>query len=426
MRDRRPVNLWRVLLKAGLGCRTLSLSAGLGRNTVSMICHGHHGGTRATWERITKALAGMGIRATVEELRSPLLPGEVAWCDRAAAGRMGDLAGARRPGLVRVAPGELWPVRAKGGGQQNGGGQDMLSSAVWERLGLRANPWREPSGRNDLYLTTAMRECAGAVEQCCQEHGFLAICGEIGSGKTTVLRYALDPLYDNAQYAISHVCCLARERANARSIQEAMLRDLAGDVSIPSSHESLTRKVKGTVHHLLGQGIHPALIIDEAQALHPSALPFLKRIREECSRGFMAGCAVILIGQTNAQPDLRRKLQLASVQEVSRRVTIYDLPGLGPALGDYVQWRMARAGAGNRKPVEDAALAALAAHYKTTDPRSGREAWLPVGPQEIEQVLTTAMTLAVKYGESRVTARYVHMALGEVCREPAAAEGGGA
>lgn len=407
-----PVGLWAATLRAGLGLVTLSAAAGLGRNTASMIAHGGRSGTAESWRKLQQALSVAGQPLSMEELRRPLSAAEVRWCRQQAERLQATHAAMQIIPLRHIRPDQLW--RPETFGERNKESKTMiLTSNVWSRLGLRDNPFREPTSSRDLYMTAEMESCAAMIQQAAREQGFLAVVGRIGSGKTTTLRAAIEPLLESPQYAICHVQALARERINARTVLEAMVKDLAGEGErIPASLEALTRKVRTHVQGLLQQRINPVLIIDEAQALHPTTFSFLKRIREVCSRGFTSGCAVILVGQSDATPDLRIKLGLPSVQEVARRISVYELPCLAGDLAGYVQHRFQRAGAGNRKVIDDAALAALGHHF-----REGG-----IAPQEVEQILVPAMVLAARIGESRITLDVLSKVMGRLVMPPAEGE----
>lgn len=438
----RPVRMWSAILRNGLGVMRASIESGLSRNQLLAVCKGRRGCRRDLPAKVYAALARLGCELERFGVRSPgdlLLPlsdREAAAC-RARSDRLRRASGRDTvllPAVVHVTVDDYWPGDRPDGlgatADKNRRDTEMLTSTTWRALGMTSNPWRPPRGKDDLFLTRDMRACADLVEQACREQDFLALVGEVGCGKTTVLRYALEPLALSAQYAISHVMALARERVNARVILEAMARDFEGaETHIARSIESLTRQVCDHVQGLLRRNVAPVLVIDEAQALHASALAPLKRIRELTAVGYEAGCAVILVGQTGAQPDLKMKLSLPTVQEVARRVTVVELGGLGEAIPEYLAWRWKRAGAGNRKVVDDAAVAALMAHFGGAADARGRGAdrrW-SVGPQELEQVLSPAMTLAARAGEGRVTVATLSKVLRNF-REPEASgdEKGGA
>jgi type II secretory pathway predicted ATPase ExeA len=412
--------MWSAILRNGLGVVQVSLRAGLCRNQLLAVVKGTRGCRRELPGKVYDALVGLGCELGRFGVRSPadlMLPidsaAEVRWCrERSRAIGRGTPDTVEIPAFARVAAGDYWKGegrRVKGettaDGTQPTEDGGMITSEVWTHFGLKANPWRPPAGPQDLYLTPAMRTTAELLRQAARDLDFVAIAGEVGCGKTTCLRYALEPLAVNPQYRISHLISLARERVNARAIQTALLMDLSGDdVRVPSSAERLSRRVKEAVHTLLRGGQSPVLVIDQAQSLSPAALVCLKTIRDDYARGYSAGVAVLLSGQSGetVKPDLKRVLGLPSVREVALRITVLDLPPLGEHLSGYVLDRFARAGAGNRKVLTDEAMSALTAHFART----------AITPLEVHSLLSSAMELAWRAGQERVTAQVLAQILG--------------
>jgi type II secretory pathway predicted ATPase ExeA len=147
------------------------------------------------------------------------------------------------------------------------------------------------------------------------------------------------------------------------------------------------------------------LVIDQAQWLSPTALVALKTLRDDMARGYSAGVGVLLSGQSgpSVKPDLKRVLDLPSVREVALRITVLDLPPLGDHLAGYVLDRFTRAGAGNRKVLTDEALTV---HFART----------AITPLEVHSLLSSAMELAWRAGQERVTAQVLAQILGTMKR----------
>lgn len=431
--DKKPIRLWAAVLLGGLGLRTLSRLAGLGRNTVSMIGHGRNGGTPETWQRIIEGFRRAGVDVaglSVEELRRPLTPAETAWCEARGRRMQSTRATVRVPALQHISVADYWRstrgdsadsaessatrLAQRGGAGWPGRGPgrrcNMISHDVLRHFGLARDPFLPPANRADLYVSARLRALEELVQETARRRGMLAIAGDVGSGKTIAVRRALQPLADDpARYRICYVQTLNREAVNARALLEAVLRDTAGgETTVPASPEALTRKVARTCGALIERNVSPLLVIDEAQALQTRALRPIKRLVEITGSGYLPGLGVILVGQS---PELLERLEQPNVRELRARLHVEPMGGLGEELGPYINWRFKRAGA-RREVVARGAVRAIARHYRRAVP-GGKflEADL-CGPLTVEADLTRALRLAHDRGERQVTAQVIHEVLG--------------
>ena len=180
--------------------------------------------------------------------------------------------------------------------------------------------------------------------------GFIAITGEIGTGKTTLLRYLLRSFNKNLPVAFLTQTCLN---------PEDLLRALCQEFSLP--HEN---KGKPEMIELFGafqveqyrQGQYVILILDEAQNLPSETLEEIRMLSNldtdnECL------LQVILVGQ----PPLRRKLQHRELRQLYQRVEVsYHLEPLDQQeLKDYIRYRLATAGRTDPELFDDNAMEAI-------------------------------------------------------------------
>jgi general secretion pathway protein A len=180
--------------------------------------------------------------------------------------------------------------------------------------------------------------------------GFIVITGEIGTGKTTLLRYLLRSFNKNLPVAFLTQTCLN---------PEDLLRALCQEFSLP--HEN---KGKPEMIELFGafqveqyrQGQYVILILDEAQNLPSEALEEIRMLSNldtdnECL------LQVILVGQ----PPLRRNLQHRELRQLYQRVEVsYHLEPLDQQeLKDYIRYRLATAGRTDPELFDDDAMEAI-------------------------------------------------------------------
>ena len=180
--------------------------------------------------------------------------------------------------------------------------------------------------------------------------GFIVITGEIGTGKTTLMRYLLRSFDENLPIALLTQTCLQPEE---------LLRTLCQEFSLP--HEN---KGKAEMIELFGsflvekysQKQYVILILDEAQNLPIETLEEIRMLSnldadDECL------LQIILVGQ----PPLRTKLQRRGLRQLYQRIEVsYHLEPLDrQELKDYIRYRLATAGRVGTELFDDTAMEAI-------------------------------------------------------------------
>ncbi len=180
-------------------------------------------------------------------------------------------------------------------------------------FGFNEKPFTITPNPNFIYLSGIHREAFAHLLYGIDSHaGFIALTGEVGTGKTTVLRTLLSQL-DPEKYrsALIFNPCLSRGQLLANiceefGIQPAKKTGLA-------YHEALNR-------YLLEQnsaGRTVVLVIDEAQNLKPEVLEQIRLISNlETERDKLI--QIILAGQ----PELEDVLSRHDLRQLSQRITV--------------------------------------------------------------------------------------------------------
>jgi general secretion pathway protein A len=141
--------------------------------------------------------------------------------------------------------------------------------------------------------------------------GFALITGEVGCGKTTVVRHFLDGLNQKVSVAF-----ITNTHPNMGAllpwVVEALQLD-AGQLSQSELYRRFARHAKSEHHD--GQRI--VLVIDEAQNLGVAGLEEL-RVLSNLNTGKEMVLQTILIGQ----PELRETLRLQSLRQFAQRIAI--------------------------------------------------------------------------------------------------------
>ncbi|MCG8669100.1 MAG: AAA family ATPase [Pseudomonadales bacterium] len=168
------------------------------------------------------------------------------------------------------------------------------------------------------------------------EAGFTVLTGEVGAGKTTLIRYLLNSLGDEVVVGL-----ISNTNMQLASIMEWVADSFSIDVENMSGIGLYNALVDCFLQHY-SQGKRVLLIVDEAQNLDEKSLESLRLISNINSDQHQL-VQIILVGQ----PELRDMLQRPSLRQFAQRVSIdYHLARLSVVqTSNYVKHRLKVAGA---------------------------------------------------------------------------------
>jgi general secretion pathway protein A len=177
--------------------------------------------------------------------------------------------------------------------------------------------------------------------------GFVVITGEIGTGKTTLLKYMLR--YMDGELPVAML-------SQSNLDPEQLLRALCQEFSLP--HRG---KEKSELLNLLGEFLveqfrkrrHAMLIVDEAQNLPLDTLEEIRMLSNLDAENEVL-LQIILVGQ----PALRKRLRSPGLRQLFQRIEVnYHLEPLDlEELKSYVRHRLDRAGGKDPGLFDDGAL----------------------------------------------------------------------
>ncbi len=184
-----------------------------------------------------------------------------------------------------------------------------------------------------------------------QSEGFIVITGEIGAGKTTLVRMLLEGL-DRQKVLPAQIVSTQLESGE-------LLQAIITAFGIPSQGTSkahLIATLEAFLTALAAQGRHALLIVDEAQNLDPRAVEELRMLSN-----FQLGNKALLQSFLVGQPELRRLLESPSMEQLRQRVTAsYHLGPLGiEETQGYVQHRLKHVGWSGRPSFDEGAFDSL-------------------------------------------------------------------
>ena len=202
--------------------------------------------------------------------------------------------------------------------------------------GLREKPFATTPDPRFLYNTERHRQALAQLAYGVREQkGFMVLTGEVGTGKTTLLRALLQRLDGTAVAFVF----------NSLLRFDELLEYILEDFGITKVGESRAQRLVALNTFLLERrraGQNTVVIIDEAQNLSVETLEQIRLLSNfETSTDKLL--QIVLAGQ----PELRSRLQQLELRQLRQRIGLQcDLQPLSPAeIGDYIRTRLRIAGA---------------------------------------------------------------------------------
>ena len=183
-----------------------------------------------------------------------------------------------------------------------------------------------------------------------EQDGFVVITGDIGSGKTMLIRYLLDTLDNNFQVGLI---------ANTHCSFGDLLGWVASSFGLEHDDRSESMVYEAFTKYLINgyaNGKRTLLIIDEAQNLSPRSLEEVRVVSNINADGDHV-LQLLLVGQ----PELRGILRQPGLEQFAQRISVhYHVEPLERQdVGRYINHRLQVAGA-NRPIFTDLALGRIA------------------------------------------------------------------
>lgn len=164
-----------------------------------------------------------------------------------------------------------------------------------------------------------------------QGEGFIVITGEVGAGKTTLVRNLFEHLNSDELVAVQ----LVSTQLNAND----MLRAVCSAFGVPDegSKATLLRDLEAHLMDCQRAGKRALLVVDEAQNLEPSAVEELRMLSN-----FQTRWGSLLQSFLLGQPEFRATLQSPSMRQLRQRViATYHLGPIGvDETREYIEHRL--------------------------------------------------------------------------------------
>ena len=203
-------------------------------------------------------------------------------------------------------------------------------------FGLREQPFGVTPDPAFLYLSQTHREALEALRSdLINDRGFMALVGEPGLGKTTLLYKLLEEWNQT-----SRVVFLFQTQCDSRELFRYLLAELGVDaesMGLVAMHQKLNQ----ILFHEMLAGRRFVLMVDEAQNLDDSVLETVRLLSN-----FETHHAKLLNIVLAGQPQLADKLAAPRLRQLRQRIGLLNRlePFAVPETAEYIKHRLGLAG----------------------------------------------------------------------------------
>ncbi len=179
-------------------------------------------------------------------------------------------------------------------------------------FGLNEKPFSITPDPRYLYLTRRHADAlAHLIYGISESGGFIQLTGEVGTGKTTLIRSLLEQLPKKAKIAV-----ILNPNLSAHEFLQAICVELHILLPPKQSKSELISALNNYLLRAHSEGTRVVLIVDEAQTLDAEVLEQVRLLTNlETSKHKLL--QIILIGQ----PELRDVLQRRDMRQIAQRIT---------------------------------------------------------------------------------------------------------
>ncbi|MCE5265704.1 MAG: AAA family ATPase [Deltaproteobacteria bacterium] len=283
---------------------------------------------------------------------------------------------------------------------------ESISQGALKHFKLFRDPFRAPFDVQkdaDIFMSEEHRYIEAAMLDAARHGGFLAVIGEVGSGKSIILKKVVGQLKKDGGCHIiaprSGLDCTMDRSGSSKitpgKLIDAIIRDIS-DQTVDTRLEHKARQMEKLLRDRSQQGYQSVLIIDEAHSLQLNTFKYLKRFYE-IEDGYKKMLGIILIGQAAEMKRMLDEELHPELREVIRRIQVAEIRGLNGNVKSYLALKFKRINVKLEDVIDDSAITALSRRLTSVDRREK-----PIShayPLTIHSYVAAAMNIAYEMGE---------------------------
>jgi general secretion pathway protein A len=179
---------------------------------------------------------------------------------------------------------------------------------------LERNPFEITPDPSFLFPTRRHNEALAALYYGVRRHkGFVVLTGEVGTGKTLLLRCLLQSLKQSDDVKYAYVF-------NGRLSPLEFLQYIAGDLGLPATGKNKSELLLQLAHYVVSRGekkLTTVLVVDEAHHLSTDILEEIRLLTnlETANEKLLQ---ILLVGQ----PELDEKLDSVDLRQLKQRIAL--------------------------------------------------------------------------------------------------------
>ena len=266
-------------------------------------------------------------------------------------------------------------------------------------FGLRTKPFNTTPDPDFLYLSPGHKEALGSLIYGIKEKkGFIAVTGQVGLGKTTILRSFLNQHPQPNQETVY----LLNPNLSFTNLVKTLLREL-GHEPIEGDDAAVLEQLHFVLIDKYREGRTVVLLIDEAQNMPVDTLEHLRMLSNlETPKDKLI--QIVLLGQ----PELDSLLDRYELRQLRQRIAVRAIiqPLSKPESIEYIRHRLDKAGGEGKKVFTKSALALIVQEAKGI-------------PRRLNILCDNALVTAYGCNTALVTAKIAKEVIGDLTGRPA-------
>ena len=291
--------------------------------------------------------------------------------------------------------------------------KQSLSPQARRHFKLFTNPFDGEVTSNDMmFVGDEVAYVREAAYQCAKTGGFVALCGESGAGKTTVLADLEARLARDSKSVLvvkPSVLGMALNDTTGKTLKStdilhAIISQLDAQQTVPQTLQARTVCARKLLAASAQAGNTHLLVVEEAHSMPDATLTHLKRLHE-VRDGRRALLGILLLAQPELKLRLAAGLRSGALREVAQRCEVVELLPLDADLRPYLERRAAACNVKLATLIDDQAIEQLRSRLTR---KMGSTAVSMCYPLVVNNLVTKALNEAAAIGVPLVTREVIN------------------